>query len=100
MSFESLPLHDALIEKIIFDFESSTLTIELFVFLNTSTTASQHRITFKDVNDFRCPRKNEWGPSNSVLETKFSNNEYMIQMQSGDTIIVQASSYEFEQVGL
>ncbi|MBV1879319.1 MAG: hypothetical protein KUG79_16880 [Pseudomonadales bacterium] len=100
MSFDKLPLHDALLGQIKIDWENSLVKLELQAFTELSKAASPHHLLFQGVTDFRCSRNNEWGPSNSVLEVNNIDCEYQIQMQSGDTISIKADGYEFKQSGL
>ena len=96
MSFEKLPLHDAILQQITIDWENSVTTFNLLGFLKVSKPASPCSLKFNGVTDFRCPRNNDWGLSNLILDSSFMNGEYHIQMQSGDIISIEAKGYEFK----
>ncbi|WP_220719580.1 hypothetical protein [Agarivorans litoreus] len=95
MSFETLPLHDALLGRIEIDWDTALVWLDLQAFSEVSESALPYCLLFRVVTDFRYSRINEWGPSNSILDAKMLGDEYHIQMQSGDSIFIKASGYEF-----
>jgi hypothetical protein len=97
LSFETLPLHDALLGRIEIDWDTALVRLDLQAFSEVAKPALPYYLLFRVVTDFRYSRLNEWGPSNSILEAKVVGDEYHIQMQSGDNICIKASSYEFKQ---
>lgn len=100
MSFESLPLHDALLEKIVFDWPKAKVKVSLSAFVTKGLIAVPYILSFESVTALECPRCNEWGPSNSILDAKSSGNEFTLQMQSGDVIKIKAASYVFKSGSL
>ncbi|WP_411993651.1 hypothetical protein [Agarivorans sp. DSG3-1] len=100
MNFEKLPLHDALLDRIEIDWDNALVRLDFQAFIEVSEPALPYHLLFRVVTDFRCSRENEWGPSNSILEAKAVDDEYHIKMQSGDSIFIKASGYEFQQSGI
>ena len=100
LSFDKLSLHDALLCRIEIDWENAWVILDLQAFVDISEPASPHHLLFRGVADFRCTRTNEWGPSSAILDVSMVNGEYKIQMQSGDSILIKASGYEFKKGSL
>ncbi|ODC03844.1 hypothetical protein BFW38_10105 [Terasakiispira papahanaumokuakeensis] len=98
LSFESLPLHDAILKRIFFDWPKAEVKISLSAFITKGQRAIPCVLSFESVTALECPRCNEWGLSNSILDTELTGNEFSIQMQSGDLIKVKAASYVFGPV--
>lgn len=57
------------------------------------------------VTNLTCPHENPWGPSVSVnevrgpVEVRCGLHRMEIEMQSGDTIVVEAKTFEWDQLG-
>jgi hypothetical protein len=100
LSFESLPLHDAILEKIVFDWPKAEVNVSLSAFVTKGQIAVPYLLSFESVTELECLRCNEWGASNSILDAKSSGNEFTLQMQSGDVLKIKAASYVFKSGSL
>jgi len=84
--FDSWPLHDAILNKITIDWNQGTCTLDLTLNHPTKTTP----IVFKNITGVTIPHKASWGNSNYINEQYSSKNEFVIEMQSGDKIVIMA----------
>jgi hypothetical protein len=100
VNFEQLPLHDAILGLIDIDWDEAFVKLNLHVFIEITKPAEPYQLKFIGVTNFSCTRDNEWGPSNSVLEVNIVGDEYQLQMQSGDKILIKADAFEFKYSGL
>lgn len=41
-----------------------------------------------------------WGESNSINMARVQNNIFQIELQSGDTLQLEATAFDFETIGL
>ncbi|WP_031569669.1 hypothetical protein [Rheinheimera texasensis] len=96
MSFDKLPLHDAVLKTIVVDWSSAEIILSVSAFVIKGEAAVHYLLSFSSVTMFECSRFNEWGASNSILDAKASGTEFTIQMQSGDVIKIKAASYVFQ----
>ena len=97
MEFENLRLHDATVTSIDYKWEDKSVSVvgERYDFI--SKKVLEFRILFTSVKLLTIPHAEDWGPSNSILETtKLNEAEYQIQMQSGDLIVINAESFAFD----
>ena len=94
MEFESLPLHDASLNKIQYDWEIHQLNINGIL---CSKSHSKFKLIFESVSFVGIPHKYEWGESKSINElTTNGKGVFNINMQSGDIISVKAKKYSYE----
>ena len=97
MEFEKLPLHDASITSICYEWESKSVFIVGKRYDSSIKQISVFTIQFTNAKLLVIPHAEEWGGSNSILETtKMTATEFQIQMQSGDLIMIAAKSFSFE----
>ena len=83
-------LHDATLVDIEVDWEDGTCL------LNFRTQERPNcALLFSGFSNIAVPRQLSWGMSSSVLAVKNTNNVYEVEMQSGDTIRVEALSCRF-----
>ena len=79
-------LHDATLLSIKLDWAEKVCT---FDFVGAPSIPHAFSLVWSDVQELVIPRKDEWGPSVSVMSAKnCGDNRYEIQMQSGDTIVI------------
>lgn len=100
MSFDKLPLHDAVLKTIVVDWGSAEIILSVSAFVIKGEAAVHYLLRFSSVTMFEGSRFNEWGASNSILDAKASGTEFTIQMQSGDVIKIKAASYVFQSGSL
>jgi hypothetical protein len=100
VNFEQLPLHDAILGLIDIDWDEAFVKLNLHVFIEITKPAEPYQLKFIGVTNFSFTRDNEWEPSNSVLEVNIVDDEYQLQMQSGDKILIKADAFEFKYSGL
>ena len=93
--FESLPLHDALIEFIKLEWGEAVLEIDLLVFSEREKSAQPHSLRFTGVSSFQATHKCPWGESASINTVKQTRSGCEIEMQSGDLLIIEAQGYTF-----
>jgi hypothetical protein len=97
LEFENLPLHDASVLSINYEWETKLVSIVGERYNSSIQKTSIFKILFANVKLLSIPHTEEWGSSNSILETvKLNSSEYQIQMQSGDLIDIKAESFSFE----
>lgn len=100
MSFDNLPLHDAVLKTIVVDWGSSEIILSVSAFVIKGEAAVPYLLRFSPVTMFEGSRFNEWGASNSILDAKASGTEFTVQMQSGDVIKINAAKYAFQSGSL
>jgi hypothetical protein len=100
LSFDKLPLHDAVLKTIVVDWGSAEIILSVSAFVIKGEPATDYLLRFSSVTKFEGSRFNEWGASNSILDAKASGTEFTIQIQSGDVIKIKAASYVFHSGSL
>ncbi|WP_027158593.1 hypothetical protein [Methylobacter luteus] len=94
---EGLPLHDAIVRRIVILWEERIVEFDLLAFAECGEDASPHSLRFMDVRNFNCPRLDPWGESSFINEATGSDGNFSIQMQSGDEITIEAIGCSFER---
>jgi hypothetical protein len=89
-NFADLNLHDATIINIEFDWANALALVSFKLHLEKVV------IRFSDCTNVSIPHENPWGQSASVNATSQDGNEFKIEMQSGDIISVNSSSFSVE----
>jgi len=95
VEFQSLPLHDSILRSVELLWESKRCRIHFAAFSVRGECAREHVLEFFGVSSVRIPIHEEWGPSISVNEATRENNSFKIEMQSGDTIVIEAQAFAF-----
>lgn len=100
-SFIDWNLHDAALQDININWANRTCDLRLTVFvpspIDNTTTAIPYTIHFENVLHIEIPFNHPWGDSNFINSQKINNyNEFSIEMQSGDVILVQADKASLE----
>lgn len=91
-------MHDWTLISILFEWESGRVTLEF-----RTDGAKTAKVVAHEVSELHIPRRNEWGPSNSVNKVRRSSDvasghrELEIEMQSGDRIRIVAASFDVPQ---
>jgi hypothetical protein len=93
--FNKWTLHDASIDTFSIDWNNKTCQLNLKVFLKTGEDAVPCKIIWRDLIEISIPSKNPWGKSVFINnQRKISEDEYLIEMQSGDEIKISAGQVE------
>jgi hypothetical protein len=95
-AFSKLPLHDAILHELQYEWEKKTLTMFISAFVKPKENAVPRQILWQDVSEIIIPHQNPWGPS-VFINTKSVDNSgiFIIEMQSGDEIRIRAKTFEF-----
>ena len=93
--FISLPLHDALLYTFTLLWEQKICRFHLDVFAERGKSASPHLLEFHAVELIHAPLTDSWAPSYSINAVSQSAGNFLIEMQSGDTIEVRAGGFTF-----
>ena len=100
MEFKDLPLHDGLVKTISINWSDKSAEIFLDCFLMPNQSAQPCSLTFSDISSINVPMATPWGESNSINMARVQNNIFQIELQSGDTLQLEASAFDFETIGL
>jgi hypothetical protein len=82
-------LHDATLASIVFDWEPAEVRAIVHVWERGDVI-----IRASGVSRLEVPRTEPWGPSSSINQVKAASGRMEIEMQSGDTIVIDAASFE------
>ena len=92
MKFSALPLHDATLSAIYVSWGAARCDIRL-----RPVGMPPHLLVFEGFKNIELPRREDWGPSSSVNSVSEHDGQFEIEMQSGDTIRVEARLWAFRQ---
>jgi hypothetical protein len=91
MSFETLPLHDARLAAIYVSWEAARCDLRL-----RPVGLAPHVLVLEGFTGIELPRRESWGPSSSVNETRQpAEGLFGIELQSGDLLRIEASHWSF-----
>jgi hypothetical protein len=95
MTFDSLPLHDALLADIYINWEAARCDLSF-----SPVGLSSHHLVFEGFTSIELPRHESWGRSSSVNSlAQPEEGAFEIELQSGDTIRIEASHWAFGPEG-
>lgn len=95
MTFNSLPLHDALLAAIYIRWEDARCDLRL-----RPVGLPSHLLVFEGFTNIELPRRESWGQSSSVNSLMQPHEGlFEIELQSGDTIRIEASDWAFRPEG-
>ncbi|EGQ7787890.1 TPA: hypothetical protein ACMDNH_003618 [Vibrio cholerae] len=100
MEFKDLPLHDGLVKTISINWSGKSAQIFLDCFLMPNQSALPCLLTFSGISSINVPMATPWGESNSINVAMVQNNIFQIELQSGDTLQFEATTFGFETIGL
>ncbi|NVK58382.1 MAG: hypothetical protein HWE26_22585 [Alteromonadaceae bacterium] len=100
MDFKDLPLHDGLVKNISINWSNRSAEVVLECFLLSNQASQPCSLRFSNVSSVNIPMVAPWGKSSSINAAKYENNAFQIEMQSGDTLQVEAATFGFETIGL
>ena len=96
--FQEWPLHDAVLKTISIDWVERTCCMRVLAFLEKHQPAVACSLVWTGVTHVDVPIRELWGPSQFINSQQVdSAARYAIEMQSGDTIRVEASCAAFER---
>lgn len=93
--FSELSLHDGVLYSISLDWEHQTVLAQLSAFLVRDERAKRCEIHWFGVTNLLVPRHEPWGSSNFINDNGRTGNDFWIEMQSGDRLLVQAERFVF-----
>ncbi|NKW90082.1 hypothetical protein HGG65_10690 [Alteromonadaceae bacterium A_SAG4] len=99
MNFNDLPLHDGLVKTISINWPGKSAEIFLDCFLMTNPNAQPCILTFSGISSVDVPMTAPWGESNSINTARVQKNTYQIELQSGDTLQLEATTFGFDTIG-
>lgn len=93
--FNKLPLHDAVLYKIIHEWDDRRVIFSMSAFVNVRENAIPHELIFSDVTMLIIPAEWPWASSDCINRVEIVDDEYQLEIQSGDVIRVKASGFQF-----
>jgi len=93
--FESLKLHDAPLDKIEVLWQEKLCRCYVHAFVEHGKDASPHVLEFQGFTLINMPQQEPWGPSCFINSTKYEAGCFLIEMQSGDVIAIDATGFAF-----
>lgn len=91
MLFNYLPIHDAVLTAIYISWDAARCDLLLH-----PVGLPPHLLVFEDFTNIELPRRESWGPSSSVnASVQPRKGLFEIELQSGDTIRVEAPHWAF-----
>jgi hypothetical protein len=91
MSFDTLPLHDAILATIYVSWESARCDLRF-----RPVGLQSHVLVFEGFTNIELPRRESWGPSASVNTVRQAESGlFELELQSGDTIRIEATHWSF-----
>jgi len=91
MLFDSLPIYDATLAAIYISWDAARCDIRL-----RPVGLPPHMLMFEGFTNIELPRRESWGPSSSVNKSiQVQDGKFEIELQSCDSIRVEAARWEF-----
>jgi hypothetical protein len=98
LSFEDFPLHDAVLREVVVDWNTRSCRLHVSAFLEPGAAAVPCTLTWTAVKEVRVPMFCPWGPSVFINgQEKEGSKRYLIEVQSGDVIVIEADDGVFER---
>lgn len=94
LDIEKEQLHDSLVKDILIDREDESVVIRIATAEYHYPETRRASIIAEKVASFTCPMKSPWGRSCSINEVVKNGSRLEIEMQSGDTIMIEAESFK------
>lgn len=96
VKFDALPLHDAVLKELRFDWVAGICVAELMAFTDgLQKPARAVKLVWNKTEEVVVPHRAPWGSSTHVNCTREDNGCFVLEMQSGDMIRIAAESFEF-----
>lgn len=95
LPFERWPLHDGILDEIRIDWSARTLTMLVRLFLSRDRDAQRCILRCSELRAVNVPRRSPWGESTFINgQRRAPDGGYLIEMQSGDVINIDAGVVE------
>ncbi|TPE42101.1 hypothetical protein [Pontibacter mangrovi] len=91
---EQEQLHDSIVKDILIDRKKESVVIRITTAELYFPETEAISIIAEQVSSFTCPMKSPWGRSCSINEVVKKGNRLEVEMQSGDTISIEAESFK------
>lgn len=98
MSFDDLPLHDAVIKDINILYSESELSVQIRTSAAVHNDPGDYLLVFFGVSSIKLSLNREWGRSESILSHKQDNDCFSMKIQSGDELSIAASGYTMKSI--
>lgn len=96
MNFNDLPLHDASLFSINYDWENKTASITGSFYNRINGETQKFTLEFAETSSIVIPHKEDWGASSQINKVVLTQRtEFIIAMQSGDKISITAKEFRF-----
>ncbi len=93
MSFENLPLHDAVLAAAHISWEAARCDFRIY-----PVGEKAHSLVFEGFTKLEFPRNEPWGPSSSINSaTQPEATEFVIELQSGDLLRITAAKWSYRE---
>jgi len=98
VNFEEWPLHDAVLREVVVDWKNQSCRVHVTAFLDRTKAAVPCTLTWTSVREVRIPMLSPWGASLFInSQNKEGASRFLIEVQSGDVIMVDADRGTFER---
>lgn len=98
MDFETWPLHDAVLREVVVDWAARKCCMRVYAFVKQDESAVPCTLIWGGVKHVDIPIRMPWGPSVHINSQRLTASElYSIEVQSGDMIVIEASSATFDR---
>jgi hypothetical protein len=91
---EKEQLHDSIVKDILIDREEESVVIKITAAELYYPGIESISIIAEKARSFTCPMKSPWGRSSSINKLIKNGSRLKIEMQSGDTIVIEAESFK------
>ena len=96
VNFDALPLHDAVLKELRFDWATGVCVAELVAFTDGLQKPSRPaKLVWNKTGEVVVSRRSPWGSSVCVNCAREEVGWFVLEMQSGDMIRITAESFEF-----
>ncbi len=96
IEFNALPVHDAILLRIIINREARTCSLLFRLVVPSDQAASAGTLTFTGLRSVALPFEQPWGPSNSVNRMwREEPDMFVVEIQSGDELRFHAEEFEW-----
>lgn len=91
MSFSAISIHDATVSAVCINWKAARCDIRLL-----PVGLPPHMLVFEGFTHIELPRRESWGPSSSVnSSTELKAGHFEIELQSGDTLRIEAANWAY-----
>lgn len=96
MLFDQLPLHDATLDSISYEWAAKSVCLKGKLWDSASNSIGEFHLKFLDVEELNLKQNRIWGESSQINKAWCEElNHFNIEIQSGDIIFILAESFVF-----